>query len=60
LKNAFLLILNIKFTFKAYLISSRIIQEASSKEILEKKLLPIWSKKQKKIEEYMENVEVKN
>lgn len=34
------------------------VEEHNSKEVLEQKLLPIWSKKQKEIEEYIETVEV--
>jgi hypothetical protein len=41
-----------------YLIESGIIDDTNSKEVLEQKLLPIWSKKQKQIEEYIETVEV--
>jgi hypothetical protein len=35
-----------------------VVEEHNSKEVLEQKLLPIWSKKQKEIEEYIETVEV--
>ena len=34
------------------------MDETNSKEILEQMLLPIWSKKQRQIEEYIETVEV--
>jgi hypothetical protein len=34
------------------------VDETNSKEILEQMLLPIWSKKQRQIEEYIETVEV--
>jgi hypothetical protein len=41
-----------------YLIENKIINMEDSKEVLEQKLLPIWSKKQKGIEEYIEKIEV--
>jgi len=41
-----------------YLIENKIIDANESKGILEQKLLPIWSKKQREIEEYIETVEV--
>lgn len=46
------------FNFKSYLIQNRIIDQDNSKDILEHRLLPIWSKKQKEIEEYIYKVEV--
>ncbi len=39
------------------LIESRIVGVEESKEVLEEKLLPIWSRKQKGIEAYIEKVE---
>lgn len=41
-----------------FLIENKVIEPTESKEILEQKLLPIWSKKQRQIEEYIETVEV--
>lgn len=41
-----------------YLIENKIIDSNESKEILEQRLLPIWSKKQREIEEYIDTVEV--
>ena len=41
-----------------YLIQSRVVEENNSKQVLEQRLLPIWSKKQRQIEEYIETVEV--
>jgi hypothetical protein len=40
------------------MINSGIIDDTNSKEVLEQKMLPIWSSKQKEIEGYMEMVEV--
>ena len=42
-----------------FLIDNKIVDTSESKEVLEHKLLPIWSKKQREIEEYIETVEVK-
>jgi hypothetical protein len=39
------------------LIDNKIIETNESKEVLEQKLLPIWSKKQRQIENYIETVE---
>ena len=40
-----------------YLMDSRIITVEESKEVLEKRLLPIWSRKQKGVEEFIERIE---
>ena len=37
---------------------NKIISDEDSKSILEERLLPIWSKKQKDVEEYIEAIEV--
>ena len=39
------------------LIESRIVGVEESKEVLEERLLPIWSRKQKAIEAYIQRVE---
>lgn len=49
---------NFKNPFKKTLIEKKIIDETNSKEILEQKLLPIWSRKQKEIEEYIQKIDV--
>jgi hypothetical protein len=41
-----------------FLVNSHIIDKENSTDIFEYKLLPIWNKKQKQIEEFIENLEV--
>jgi hypothetical protein len=44
-------------TTMEYLIKNQIIEKTRSNEIFESKLLPMWSRKQKSMEDYMESVE---